>query len=52
MSKDGNTAKTLDALDWLAQLVTHIPNKSEQIVRYYGLLLEQITGPAEESWHG
>ncbi len=28
-SKDGKTSKTFDALDWLAQLVTHIPNKSE-----------------------
>jgi len=25
-----------DALDWLAQLVTHIPDKGEQLVRYYG----------------
>ena len=28
-SKDGKTSKTFDALDWLAQLVTHIPNKGE-----------------------
>ena len=27
--------KTFDALDRLAQLVTHIPNKGEQMVRYY-----------------
>ena len=26
-SKDGRTLKTFEALDWLAQLVTHIPNK-------------------------
>ena len=26
-SKDGNRSKTFDALDWLAQLVTHIPNR-------------------------
>ena len=37
-SKDGKTSKTFDALDWLAQLVTHIPNKGEQMVRYYGLI--------------
>lgn len=24
------------ALDWLARLVTHIPNSGEQLVRYYG----------------
>ncbi len=35
-SKDGRSTKTFDALDWLAQLVTHIPNKGEQMVRYYG----------------
>jgi len=34
--KDENATKTFKALDWLAQLVTHIPNKGEQIVRYYG----------------
>jgi hypothetical protein len=35
-SKDGRGSKTFEALDWLAQLVTHIPNKGEQMVRYYG----------------
>ncbi len=35
-SKDGRAAKTFEALDWLAQLVTHIPNKGEQMVRYCG----------------
>jgi hypothetical protein len=34
--KDGRTSKTFEALDWLAQLVTHIPNKGEQMVRYIG----------------
>jgi hypothetical protein len=28
-SKDGKTSNTFDALDWLARLVTHIPNKGE-----------------------
>jgi len=28
-SKDAKTTKTFDALDWLAQLVTHVPNKGE-----------------------
>ena len=31
-SKDGKATKAFDALDWLAQLVTHIPNKGEQPV--------------------
>jgi hypothetical protein len=44
MSKDRNTAKTFDALDWLAQLVTHIPNKGEQMVRYYGYYSNKLRG--------
>lgn len=33
-SKDGRTSKAFEALDWLAQLVTHFPNKGEQMKRY------------------
>ncbi|MGD9369434.1 MAG: transposase, partial [Desulfobacteraceae bacterium] len=35
-SRDGRSQKTFDALDWLAILVTHIPCRYEQTVRYYG----------------
>jgi len=38
------TTKTFDALDWLAQLVTHIPNKGEQMVRYYGYYSNKSRG--------
>jgi hypothetical protein len=32
--KDGTSTKTFDALDWLAQLATHIPNnEDEQLVK-------------------
>jgi hypothetical protein len=34
-SKDDKTVKTFNALDWLAQLITHIPDKGEQMCRYY-----------------
>jgi hypothetical protein len=34
-SKDGRTSKTFEALDCLDQLATHIPDKGEQMVRYY-----------------
>ena len=34
-AKDGRTTKTFLALDWLVHLITHIPNKGEQMVRYY-----------------
>jgi hypothetical protein len=42
--KDGTSTKTLDALDWLAQLGTHIPNKGEQMVRYYGFYSNKSRG--------
>jgi len=29
-SKDGQSTKIFDALDWLAHLMPHIPNKGEQ----------------------
>ena len=43
-SKDVKTSKTFDALDWLAQLVTHVPNKGEQMVRYYGFYSNKSRG--------
>jgi len=43
-SKDGETTKTFDALDWLAQLTTHIPNKGEQMIRYYGFYSNKSRG--------
>jgi hypothetical protein len=35
-SKDGRTSKCFPALEWLANLSSHIPNRGEQMVRYYG----------------
>jgi hypothetical protein len=43
-SKDAKTSKTFDALDWLAQLLTHIPKESEQMVRYYGYYSNKSRG--------
>ena len=34
--KDGKNEKTFDALEWLAAMCSHVPNKGEQVVRYYG----------------
>ena len=34
-SKDGKSQKVFDALEWLAAMCSHVPNKSEQMVRYY-----------------
>ncbi len=33
-SKDGKTDKTFDAIEWLAAMCSHVPNKGEQMVRY------------------
>jgi len=35
-SKDGNKEKVFDAIEWLAAMCSHVPNKGEQMVRYYG----------------
>jgi len=35
-SKDGTQTKVFDALEWLAAMCSHVPNKGEQMVRYYG----------------
>ena len=42
--KDGRLKKTFDALDWLALLVTHIPARYEQTVRYYGYYSNKSRG--------
>jgi len=33
-SKDGKEEKVFDALEWLAAMCSHVPNKCEQMVRY------------------
>jgi hypothetical protein len=35
-SKNGSQSKTFDALEWLAAMCSHVPNKGEQMARYYG----------------
>ena len=35
-SKDAKDEKFFDALEWLAAMCSHVPNKGEQMVRYYG----------------
>jgi len=35
-SKDGRQQKAFDALEWLAAMSSHIPDKGEQMVRSYG----------------
>ena len=35
-SKDDKQSKTFDALEWLAAMCSHVPNRGEQMVRFYG----------------
>ena len=35
-SKDGRTSRIFAALEWLAAMCSHIPDKGGQMVRYYG----------------
>ena len=51
-SKDGATYKTFDALDWLAQLTCHIPNRGEQMVRYYGYYSNKCRGQRKKAGTG
>jgi hypothetical protein len=42
--KNSRVREQFTALDWLARLVTHIPNKGEQLVRYYGFYSNKSRG--------
>lgn len=44
MGKNSSLQEQFTALDWLARLVTHIPNKGEQLVRYYGFYSNKARG--------
>ena len=35
-SGNGKEEKVFDALEWLAAMGSHVPDKGEQMVRYYG----------------
>jgi len=48
-SKDGRTSKTFPALDWLAAMCSHIPNRGEQMVRYYGYYSNVTRGRRKEA---
>jgi len=43
-SKNGQSQKTFEAVDWLAQLVVHIPGRYEHTVRYYGYYSNKSRG--------
>jgi hypothetical protein len=35
-SKGGAKVKVFHALEWIAAMCSHVPNKGRQMVRYYG----------------
>jgi hypothetical protein len=35
-SKNGVKTEVFDVLEWLAALCSHVPNRGDQMVRYYG----------------
>jgi hypothetical protein len=43
-SKNSSSKETVPAIDFLAKLVIHIPNKGEQLVRYYGYYSNKTRG--------
>jgi hypothetical protein len=40
--------KTFDALEWLAAMCSHVPNRGEQMVRYYGYYRNLCRGKREK----
>ena len=50
-SKDGKQEKVFDALEWLAAMCTHVPNKGEQMVRCYGYYSNVSRGKRKKSDH-
>jgi len=43
-SKDGKEKKTYSALEWLAAMGTHVPDRYQQCVRYYGAYANSTQG--------
>ena len=43
-SKDNRKEKAFDALDWLATMISQIPDQGEQMVRYYGFYSNVFRG--------
>jgi hypothetical protein len=47
-SKDGKKENVFDALEWVAAMCSHVPNKGEQMVRYYGYYSNVSRGNRKE----
>jgi len=51
-SKNGNDTKEFDATDFIASICSHIPNKSEQMVRYNGYYSNVCRGRRKKQGSG
>ncbi|MEI6608272.1 MAG: transposase [Deltaproteobacteria bacterium] len=47
--KDRTTNKVFSAMEWLAAMCSHIPNRGEQMVRYYGFYSKVARGKRKEA---
>ena len=47
-SKDTKDEKVFNALEWLAAMCSHVPNKGEQMVRYYGCYSNVLRGKRQK----
>lgn len=43
-SKDGKEKRTYDALEWMAAMGSHVPERGQQSVRYYGVYANSTRG--------
>jgi len=51
-SKDGGREKVFDALEWMAAMCSHIPDRGEQMVRYYGYYSNVSRGKRRKAGRG
>jgi hypothetical protein len=47
--KDGSRQKTFETLKWLAAMCAHLPDKGEQMVRYYGFYSNVSRGKRQKT---
>ncbi|MBL7181249.1 MAG: transposase [Desulfobacterales bacterium] len=49
-SGNGEQTKVFDALEWIAAMCSHVPDKGEQMVRYYGYYSNASRGRRKKSF--
>lgn len=48
-SKDSKSNKTFSAVEWLATMCSRVPNKGEQMIRYYGYYSNVCRGKRQKA---